>query len=137
MPDSPFMRRLPSGHACCQLHVEHIHNWKQRGKCKDNINLTLPCMQAAELARHFVSPLIHPRSRLAPLPRPHLPTQCAHTVGGQWVDSAKSRQLLNPLTGEPCMTAPDTPVSEAETFVRSLQAVPKSGLHNPLKNPER
>ena len=26
---------------------------------------------------------------------------------------------------------------EVEPFVRSLQAVPKSGLHNPLKNPDR
>lgn len=32
-----------------------------------------------------------------------------------------------------CFAQPE----EVEPFVRSLQAVPKSGLHNPLKNPDR
>lgn len=32
---------------------------------------------------------------------------------------------------------PDTSAAEVGPFVSSLQAVPKSGLHNPFKAPER
>lgn len=33
--------------------------------------------------------------------------------------------------------AADTKSDEIEPFIQSLRAVPKSGLHNPLKNVER
>lgn len=32
---------------------------------------------------------------------------------------------------------PDTQLYEIEPFVASMKAVPKSGMHNPLKDPER
>lgn len=34
-------------------------------------------------------------------------------------------------------TVPDTTVGELKPFVDSLKRVPKSGVHNPLKNVER
>ena len=34
-------------------------------------------------------------------------------------------------------TVPDTSVEELGPFVQSLRGVPKSGVHNPLKNVER
>ena len=34
-------------------------------------------------------------------------------------------------------TIPDTQVNELEPFIASLKSVPKSGVHNPLKNNER
>ena len=34
-------------------------------------------------------------------------------------------------------TIPDTQANELEPFIASLKSVPKSGVHNPLKNNER
>lgn len=45
--------------------------------------------------------------------------------------------LPDPMNGEPFIKVPNTAPDEAEPFVQSLKAVPKSGLHNPLKAPER
>ena len=58
-------------------------------------------------------------------------------VEGKWRDTEKHRYLVDPLNGEPFMKVPDTQVSEIQPFVDSLKAVPKSGVHNPIKNPER
>jgi 1-pyrroline-5-carboxylate dehydrogenase len=41
------------------------------------------------------------------------------------------------MNGEAFFSYPDTQVSEIDHFVSSLTACPKSGLHNPFKNPER
>ena len=62
---------------------------------------------------------------------------CAAAVGGVWCGSAKQLALPDPLTGETFFTVPDTQPSELGPFIASLRAVPKSGLHNPLKAPER
>jgi 1-pyrroline-5-carboxylate dehydrogenase len=43
----------------------------------------------------------------------------------------------DPLNGEPFTLIPDTDGAELDPFVASLRGVPKSGLHNPLKHPER
>lgn len=45
--------------------------------------------------------------------------------------------IPDPMTGEPMITVPDTSHAEAAAFSASLARVPKSGLHNPLKHPER
>lgn len=58
-------------------------------------------------------------------------------MNGEWSLSAKSKSIPDPLSGEPFIKLPDTQLDEIEPFVQSLRAVPKSGLHNPLKNPER
>jgi 1-pyrroline-5-carboxylate dehydrogenase len=41
------------------------------------------------------------------------------------------------MNGEPFIQLPDTQLGELDIFVQSLAACPKSGLHNPYKNPER
>ena len=64
-------------------------------------------------------------------------TQSLHQVGGKWVDSRKTKTIPDPWNGEAFITIPDTQLDEIQPFVDSLKAVPKSGLHNPLKNPER
>jgi 1-pyrroline-5-carboxylate dehydrogenase len=46
-------------------------------------------------------------------------------------------EIPDPLTGKPMVRCPDTQVYEIEPFVASLRAVPRTGLHNPLKHPER
>ena len=46
--------------------------------------------------------------------------------------------MPDPLNGEPFTLVPDTQGdAELKPFSDSLRAVPKSGLHNPLKHPER
>lgn len=64
-----------------------------------------------------------------------------HTVknllGGRWVDSSKHDTLPDPLNGEPFLKVPATTAEEAAEFVASLAQCPKTGLHNPIKSPER
>jgi hypothetical protein len=62
---------------------------------------------------------------------------CITAVAGRWCNTAKSKTVVDPLNGEAFMTVPDTQVNEIDHFIQSLQACSKSGLHNPLKNPER
>eukprot|EP00879_Flechtneria_rotunda_P016977 GHRR01017773.1.p1 GENE.GHRR01017773.1~~GHRR01017773.1.p1 ORF type:complete len:544 (+),score=178.14 GHRR01017773.1:415-2046(+) len=62
---------------------------------------------------------------------------CMVAVGGRWTNAAKSKSIPDPLNGEPFVNLPDTQVSEIGPFVQCLQSCPKSGLHNPYKNPDR
>jgi 1-pyrroline-5-carboxylate dehydrogenase len=45
--------------------------------------------------------------------------------------------VVDPLNGEPFIHVADTLENEMAEFVDSLNTCTKSGLHNPLKNPER
>jgi len=69
------------------------------------------------------------------------PAVCTNLVGGEWKDSASYLTLPDPMNGEPFLRCPDTgaggATGELDPFVASLMSVPKSGLHNPIKNPER
>jgi len=67
------------------------------------------------------------------------PAVCTNLVGGEWKDASSYFTLPDPMNGDPFIKCPDTGVDGAELdpFVASLSSVPKSGLHNPLKNPER
>jgi 1-pyrroline-5-carboxylate dehydrogenase len=58
-------------------------------------------------------------------------------VQGEWVGTESYKALVDPMTGAPMISLPDTSVDEIDPFVESLRAVPKHGLHNPLKNKER
>ena len=60
-----------------------------------------------------------------------------NTVFGEWLPTDKYMTLPDPMNGEPFLNCPDTQLYEIEPFVHSLKSVPKSGLHNPLKNSER
>ena len=58
-------------------------------------------------------------------------------VNGKWVDSKKMMNIKNVLNGEINHKVPVTSVNELKPFIESINAVPKSGLHNPFKQPER
>jgi 1-pyrroline-5-carboxylate dehydrogenase len=62
-------------------------------------------------------------------------------VDGQWShDSSKqTMSIIDPLDKDkgPIFTICDTQEDEIQPFIDSLRKVPKSGLHNPLKKPER
>jgi len=57
--------------------------------------------------------------------------------GGQWKSAAKMLDIPDPWNGEPFIKMPDTKSDELQPFVDNAAACPKSGMHNPLKNPER
>jgi len=58
-------------------------------------------------------------------------------VGGQWVDAKQTMDVIDPLNGEVMVKVPDTTVQEIGPFVERMRNCPRTGLHNPLKNPER
>lgn len=65
------------------------------------------------------------------------PAQAYNLVNGSWHLPAKSKSIPDPYNGEKFVQVPDPQANEVGEFVKSLRAVPKTGLHNPLKNPER
>ncbi|KAK9813740.1 hypothetical protein WJX73_006181 [Symbiochloris irregularis] len=65
------------------------------------------------------------------------PAQAYNLVNGEWHLPKKSKPLIDPFNGEDFMKIPDPQVDEIQPYVESLRKVPKTGLHNPLKNPER
>ena len=58
-------------------------------------------------------------------------------VNGEWHVPRASKDVIDPMNGEPFIKLPDPQVDEIDPYVQSLRAVPKSGMHNPLKNLER
>jgi len=68
------------------------------------------------------------------------PYAVPNLVNGNWTTSTASKmEIIHPLDRDayPIFTIPDTGMDEIGPFVDSLRKVPKTGLHNPLKNPER
>jgi 1-pyrroline-5-carboxylate dehydrogenase len=49
----------------------------------------------------------------------------------------ESKSIPCPISGDAFMKIPNTGPQDAQPFIDSLKSVPKSGVHNPLKNPER
>lgn len=58
-------------------------------------------------------------------------------LNGQWVSTAKEQIVIDPMNGEEFLCVPSTSLDESKAFVSSLNQCPKSGLHNPIKSPER
>jgi len=68
---------------------------------------------------------------------PSTPHTVLNLVQGQWTKPSRTSPVPDPMTGETFMQVSDTSPDELAPFVESLRAVPKSGLHNPLKNNDR
>jgi len=58
-------------------------------------------------------------------------------VGGEWQATDLTMEIIDPMNGEVMVKVPDTQESEIKPFVERMKSCPRSGLHNPLKNPER
>lgn len=58
-------------------------------------------------------------------------------VDGKWLETKKYTEILNVLNGKINHKVSETSINEISPFIDSIQTVPKSGLHNPFKNPER
>ncbi len=64
------------------------------------------------------------------------PAILQNLVGGQWVDGDSDYyDLVDPLNGDIFVREPT--MSDHSPFIDGLKSCPKSGLHNPLKNPDR
>lgn len=53
------------------------------------------------------------------------------------MQSERNIVFPDPLNGGDMVSVPDTLPSELDSYRSSMRSVPKSGLHNPLKRPER
>ena len=67
------------------------------------------------------------------------PYAVSNLVNGNWVKAKSTMTIPHPMDRDahPIFTIPDTKSEELGPFFESLRGVPKSGVHNPLKNPER
>lgn len=65
------------------------------------------------------------------------PATVSNLVSGKWTGTAAMMHVPDPYNGEQFIHVPDTQGDELKPFVDSLKSVPKTGLHNPFKNPER
>lgn len=63
----------------------------------------------------------------------------SNLIDGKWVQAKGTLSFPDPMNKDahPIFTCPDTTVEEIQPFLDSLRKVPKSGVHNPLKNPAR
>eukprot|EP00931_Biecheleriopsis_adriatica_P017333 TRINITY_DN12467_c0_g1_i2.p1 TRINITY_DN12467_c0_g1~~TRINITY_DN12467_c0_g1_i2.p1 ORF type:complete len:551 (-),score=109.82 TRINITY_DN12467_c0_g1_i2:86-1738(-) len=68
---------------------------------------------------------------------PEKPAIGMNLCGGTWSKAKQEKEIVDPLTGNVFMKVPDTSIDEIEPFVKRMASVPRTGLHNPLKNPER
>ena len=67
---------------------------------------------------------------------PGAPGVVSKLVGGCWSSAADYRDdIVDPMTGLRFLDVPDTDGFDA--FLHGLTRCPKSGLHNPIRNPER
>ena len=65
------------------------------------------------------------------------PHTVQNLVAGKWVSSAATEAVIDPLVGGEFLHVPATRIDELAPFVDSLNACPKTGLHNPFRNVER
>lgn len=62
-----------------------------------------------------------------------------NVVDGDWVEIGGSAytEVIDPMNGQPMVGVNEVQESSLHRYVACLNACPKSGLHNPLKRPER
>jgi 1-pyrroline-5-carboxylate dehydrogenase len=64
------------------------------------------------------------------------PGTVRNLLRGEWIDADRTRtDIVDPMNGEAFLTVPETTANQP--FISSLAACPKSGLHNPFRNPQR
>ncbi len=67
---------------------------------------------------------------------PEDPGVARSLVAGSWIDGTDFLpDIPDPLSGGAFLKIPDT--RNIDPFIKSLRTCPKSGLHNPRKNPQR
>ena len=88
-------------------------------------------LQARQISRHLQHFATLDPKTLSPA------NKCMNLVEGEWTGVDKYFELVDPMTGKPMISVPETSMQETEPFIDSLWYTPKTGLHNPFKNKER
>lgn len=65
------------------------------------------------------------------------PGRISNLVHGNWTSTSEWTDIVDPLNGDCFLKVPNASRAELSPFIESSRSCPKSGLHNPLKNPER
>eukprot|EP00397_Hematodinium_sp_SG-2012_P013139 GEMP01013333.1.p1 GENE.GEMP01013333.1~~GEMP01013333.1.p1 ORF type:complete len:566 (+),score=124.31 GEMP01013333.1:52-1698(+) len=65
------------------------------------------------------------------------PCRLHNLINGEWKESRVMMPLVDPLNAENFIYMPNTKPDEIGPFLDKIRSIPKSGLHNPLKNKER
>ena len=64
------------------------------------------------------------------------PGRVQNLIAGSWADADHVRDdIIDPMNGQKFLQVPDT--QDHAPFIAGLKNCPKSGMHNPLKNPDR
>lgn len=64
------------------------------------------------------------------------PGAVRNLVGGKWLDAPLIRKdIPDPMSGNAFLQVPET--TDHAPFIEGLMSCPKSGMHNPYKNPDR
>lgn len=64
------------------------------------------------------------------------PGKLQNLVDGRWTDGGGNvADIIDPMNGDVFLKVPDT--HDHTPYIEGLKRCPKSGLHNPLKNPDR
>ena len=62
--------------------------------------------------------------------------QVQNLIKGEWTKELKeNEEILDPISGEVFLRVPNT--TDFSEYIKNLDRCPKSGLHNPIKNPDR
>jgi 1-pyrroline-5-carboxylate dehydrogenase len=69
--------------------------------------------------------------------RSQRPVQLQNLVNGTWQITRDNIDIIDPLNGATMFHMPNTHEDELEPFIESMKRVPKSGVHNVWKKPER
>ena len=68
------------------------------------------------------------------------PAVGANLMNGRWVtanETSSKFPIIDPLNGEEFLHVPNTSAEEIQPYIDAMANAPRTGLHNPLKNPER
>mmetsp|Transcript_86162 Transcript_86162/g.152614 ORF Transcript_86162/g.152614 Transcript_86162/m.152614 type:complete len:556 (+) Transcript_86162:43-1710(+) len=65
------------------------------------------------------------------------PAVAMNLCNGEWTSAAKMKAIPDPMNGEAFIKVPDVSLTEIGPYVERMLSVPRSGLHNPIKSPER
>ena len=65
------------------------------------------------------------------------PAKMYNLLDGNWVDTKEHTIVPDPMNGEPFVEIPKADMNDLKQFAASMNSCPKSGRHNPFKNPER
>lgn len=65
------------------------------------------------------------------------PAKVQNFVNGSWKDSKYYLEIPDPLHGGRFITVPNTSIAESYEYIEICKSIPRSGLHNPLKNVTR